>query len=83
MINLDDIEYSSSGLSESKHYQIVIAYSDDLKGVVYHAQNKQTGVLEVPFRILSDSIYVLEDLEDKHLESKPEGGNVVSLKEIH
>ncbi len=68
---------------ESLHYKIVIAHSEDFGGVVYHAQNKSTGVLEVPFRILSDASIVLSDLEQHHSDSFDNLDNVTELKEVH
>ena len=82
MIDLEDIKYNSDGLMETQHYKIVIAWSEDLKTVCYHAQNKQTGVLEIPFRTSSDSKAVLSDLEGYHEETQ-EADSVVSLKGVH
>ena len=81
MINLEDIQYNSEGLIATKHYEVVIAWSEELKAVCYHAQNKRTGVLEIPFRLLTDSKVVLEDLESYYEEANPD--TVVTLKGLH
>ena len=62
-------DLSSLPQTDSAHYEIVVAFSDEYKRETYFARNKQTGINEIPFNIGSHSKQVLKDLEEEyHLE---------------
>ena len=58
-------------LPQSKHYEIVVSYSEEHKRDVYWARNKSTGVLEIPFVIIADASIILSDLEDYYKDANP------------